>query len=595
MNPALLLLVRFLGMIFASGCIGVFGYLFLVSFFSNSFQFDDLSELIAISISLGVALVILMIAGMNIAGIPLSRVNWVFLPIFIGVSVLGIRNTIPYRVEIFSTYASGLKELRFTLSFVLFLFLARTLQTHDIFVPNWVDGLIHALRLQKSILRDAFSFDNVYPGGFYSLSLLLYKFHAGTLPEVILMSGQGLAVVASLNFLVLMRRYFGRSMWGYVSSFVYSFALLFPSHLLMWGRYPFLLGLTLVPPAILVTADWVSGRSRMYVLAFIFAASLVLSHYSAFIIWLSFVFIQLVFSWRNDKEHRNQWLRLFLLLAPMVLILLPKLLNLMNRPDILSGMITRSSSQEFEGETQTILNLILKHDWFFFVLWGVAGIHSLFRKDGKISSLVVWPAIILLGTWMQYTILGYSVTSYVNWMIFVSMPIAFSCGYLAQVTIPVLKDRFLKQVDLSTSHLVRPTQLIFLLCVMTLGIGMVLKDGRSGTVLFTPEDEQAMNWIRENTPSNSKFLINSFIWGDKLMPSDGGGWIQLKTGRHTIYPELGEFYDMCKYMKDNQVGYIYLNKQPVENFFEFRRADFVGISQVVYQTGDVFILSVSCP
>jgi hypothetical protein len=594
MNLPVLLLSRFFMMVITTGSIGGFGYLFLVSVFPRSLKFN-LIELFSISISLGIVLMIIVVAGMSAVNVPLSKVGLVFLPIFAGIAFFGIRNTLLHGKGIFSTDTARHDGLRFALPFVLFLLLARTLQTHDLFVPNWVDGLIHAMRLQKSILRDAFSFDNVYPGGFYSLALVLYNFHAGTLPEVLLMSGQWLAVIACLNFYVLMCRYFGHSPWGYLSVFVYSFVLLFPSHLLMWGRYPFLLGLTLLPLAILVTSDWVENRTGNYLIAFLFVASLALSHYSAFVIWFTFLFIHLIFADRKDREYRNQWLRLFYLLAPMVLILLPKALNLMRRPDILSGMVERSNSLEFDSESLTILNLILKHDLFFAVLWSAAGIYSLVRKDGKVVILIIWPALILFLTWIQYTVLGYSVTSYVNWMIFASIPAALSCGYLGQEIAVRVAVRFEKFSTVFIKLNNRPTQSLVFLCAAILGVALYFKDANSGTVLFNSEDEQAMTWLQENTDPESTFLINSFIWGDKLMPSDGGGWIELRTGRRTIYPELGELYDMCKFIKDNQVGYVYLSKQPLENFFELRLADFSGISRVVYQTENRTILSVSCP
>jgi uncharacterized membrane protein len=113
--------------------------------------------------------------------------------------------------------------------------------------------------------------------------------------------------------------------------------------------------------------------------------------------------------------------------------------------------------------------------------------------------------------------------------------------------------------------------------------------------LFNADDAAAMTWLKNNTPGDAVILINSFVWGDKLMPSDGGGWINLLTGRQIIYPDIGTFYDMCEFINKNKVGYIYLGKSPSNGFFDLRLDDLSGFYKVVYETKNVTIASTSCP
>lgn len=58
--------------------------------------------------------------------------------------------------------------------------------------------------------------------------------------------------------------------------------------------------------------------------------------------------------------------------------------------------------------------------------------------------------------------------------------------------------------------------------------------------LATRADLRAADWIRQNLPPDSKFLVNSFFaYGDTLIVgSDGGWWLPSLTGRKTNLPPM---------------------------------------------------------
>ena len=58
--------------------------------------------------------------------------------------------------------------------------------------------------------------------------------------------------------------------------------------------------------------------------------------------------------------------------------------------------------------------------------------------------------------------------------------------------------------------------------------------------LVTRPDLHAMAWIRENTPIDAQFLVNSFFayGGSSVVGSDGGWWIPLLTKRGNTVPPL---------------------------------------------------------
>jgi hypothetical protein len=59
------------------------------------------------------------------------------------------------------------------------------------------------------------------------------------------------------------------------------------------------------------------------------------------------------------------------------------------------------------------------------------------------------------------------------------------------------------------------------------------------TVLATDEDLRAMDWIRQNTPADAVFLINTRHWQLGVYTgTDGGYWIPRLSSRRTLLPEL---------------------------------------------------------
>jgi len=59
-------------------------------------------------------------------------------------------------------------------------------------------------------------------------------------------------------------------------------------------------------------------------------------------------------------------------------------------------------------------------------------------------------------------------------------------------------------------------------------------------MLVTPTDERAMAWIKSNTPSDARFLINgTFVYGGSgVVGTDAGWWIPLLAGRENTIPPL---------------------------------------------------------
>ncbi len=83
---------------------------------------------------------------------------------------------------------------------------------------------------------------------------------------------------------------------------------------------------------------------------------------------------------------------------------------------------------------------------------------------------------------------------------------------------------------------------VALLMLAVMGWGatwqQTLIDG--STQLVSQADMQAMDWIRNHTPPDARFLVNSFpaYGGTLVVGSDAGWWIPLLTGRRSTLPPI---------------------------------------------------------
>jgi hypothetical protein len=58
--------------------------------------------------------------------------------------------------------------------------------------------------------------------------------------------------------------------------------------------------------------------------------------------------------------------------------------------------------------------------------------------------------------------------------------------------------------------------------------------------LFAPADQQAMDWIRSQTPADAAFFVNSFTAysGTLYAGSDAGWWLSFMSGRRSSLPPM---------------------------------------------------------
>jgi len=108
----------------------------------------------------------------------------------------------------------------------------------------------------------------------------------------------------------------------------------------------------------------------------------------------------------------------------------------------------------------------------------------------------------------------------------------------------------------------------------------------SATILATKSDLEAVTWIDDNIPEQTRFLINVSHWQyGSYRGVDGGWWITPLTGRNTILPNA--LYAMGESKYTNQVNALAAQVSQVDGctneFWELVRSE--GITHVYIKQG----------
>jgi hypothetical protein len=164
--------------------------------------------------------------------------------------------------------------------------------------------------------------------------------------------------------------------------------------------------------------------------------------------------------------------------------------------------------------------------WLALVLaigWG------LWRREKDFAIFVLWWFFVLLAAnprWLRLP--GEGALS--NFAVFIAAYIV--AGVVLGAAVATFRvSRFTFQVGL----------LVLLIALGVWGAReRVLEVRAEPHALVTRADLRAMEWIRNNTPANARFLVNSFFaYNDSvIVGSDGGWWLPLLARRQTTLPPI---------------------------------------------------------
>ncbi len=436
---------------------------------------------------------------------------------------------------------------------VLFLIAAavgwRLYQARDLVLPNWVDSqhhyLITRVILEHGGLPETLSpyldVPFYYHYGFHGVTAFLTALSGVTIAQGMLVFGQVLSALIGLSVYALARALWEDWRPALFAALLVAFVTQMPAYYLTWGRYTLTMGLVLLPLAMSTALDMLrpSFKKQQVLSLALLTASLLLTHYFAGLLLALFLGALAIISLLT--RSRTVWMALgdlgWVVLGGglglaaagpwlfRVLRFSSTSLGVQSHlPQTLSGLLTPPGSSDY-------LWYLLGPSWNYVLLWIALGamILAVFLRASR--SFVIWSGV------MAFFLLPHSLSLPPfrpdHFAITCFLPITIWTGWLFW-KFGIWFDEWLERQWLSSALL-----FVLLIVFVTWGLFNTGSVINTVTVLVTEDDLAALDWIRESTPPDARFFINTTYWLEGTYRGvDAGGWILPYTGRWAIVPTV---------------------------------------------------------
>ncbi len=420
----------------------------------------------------------------------------------------------------------------------------RAFHALDLTGPLWKDAVHHALlarlivdqgRVPASYLPYAQVTPATYHFGFQSLVAVLHWLTRMPLQAALLLVGQTLNALAGLPLYVLGKRW-GNSRWAGVAAAALPAAFsLMPSYYVSWSRYTELTGLFIMPVALFLLDQLLCQKRWHWGLAVVTTvamAGLLVAHIrvAAFAVVLAGLLVL-----RSTARRRYAglamgapWLRSLAVALGVVALswtwLWPSVQHLWLR-----------AAQEWPEVSDTLSPYFLLYGpgrWAFPIIL-VGSVLGLFWRRKESFLLFLWIALLVLLA--NPALLGLRMGSAVdNTSLSIALyaPVGLGAALLGGGAAALAR-----RAPERLRRAGRWVGALLIVAATVWGSRGLLQVVNSKTALLTRSDLQAMEWIRQETPPDAVFLINSHEWMSSVYAgSDGGYWISPLTGRLTWPP-----------------------------------------------------------
>lgn len=423
----------------------------------------------------------------------------------------------------------------------------RLWQARELVFPNWVDSQHHVLIIRKIIENGGLpsTLEPYLPGPFY----YHFSFHAvtaffsvlsGLAPEkAVLLLGQVLNACVGVSVYALAKA-IGRD-WrvGILAAFFVTFVTKMPGYYLSWGRYTLLMGVMILPVAMAEVEILRRGAAKWWqtIGLVLLTGGTLLSHYlAAFLLAIYLLIIGIEWVVGSITKKEADWPAILTLAVPAFLGLLgsarwyirifrysvgvvdrgvqlsENVLTIdTNQVDYLKYILGPNASYLLMGLAALgLFNILYKRDWRTFGIW---------------STVLVFfsiPTGIVVFSFQNY---------YFDLVLFIV--ISLLSALFAVGVLDFLLEKFSNKIYIT------PPILLLLIGLISFGAYENHDAINDSTVLVNSSDQNALEWIKQHTPEDARFFVNTTNWGYGIYRGvDGGGWILPTTGRWSLAPTI---------------------------------------------------------
>lgn len=423
----------------------------------------------------------------------------------------------------------------------------RLWQAKDLVFPNWVDSQHHVLIIRKMIeVRGLPSTLEPYlPGPFYyhfafHAVTALFSVLSGLPPEQsVLLLGQVMNACVGLSVYALAKAIGKDWRVGLLAAFFVTFVTKMPGYYLSWGRYTLLTGVLILPVAMGEVELLRRGTAKWWQTSglFLLTVGTLLSHYlAAFLLANYLVIIGIDWVIESIKKKKADWPALLTLAVPAFLGLLAstrwyiRVLRY-SATVVKQGVALTQSALSLDSDQINYLEYILGPTAsYILICFAVLGLITLLVKSNR-RHFALWSMLVgLLCIPIGIVIFGFR-NDHFSLVVFMSISI-LGALFLIELTEFLTYKLNLKRLF---------TSLILMISFALVGFGAYgnYDAVNDSTILTDLSDKSALEWIKQHTPEDARFFVNTTYWGHGIYRGvDGGGWILPSTGRWSIAPTI---------------------------------------------------------
>lgn len=419
--------------------------------------------------------------------------------------------------------------------------------------PAWTDSLHHTLLTKLTAVQgrlpttlepyESIPLDQ-YHLGLYAITapvMWLARVPAHIAP---LWTAQVLNGLCAIGVYLVLDRRVGRT-GALVAAAVVGLYSHQPAFFVNWGRFTQLAGQVILPIAWIVTWDILSswrqkkqhsGWQTVWQIGFAGAliASVFLIHFRVafflFLLLAGTVFWELLLAARSGR-FRATLLAATGIGASALLFVLPALTSAIDFYVSTRGFGRQAApasgarSAYYEFSTESIPYLVAHP----LLLWTAIGalVLGILLRNRLVGGIAIWlVALFALGNTYRLGIPILNVTNLGAIYLVFYIPVGLVIGIMTQDS--------LDRLGTPRREKVLPVVWAVVLILGFVASHVRLTEIESNRYFVTPADVRAMEWIRENTPDDARFAINTHFWLPSVPHgSDAGYWIPYFTNRKT--------------------------------------------------------------
>ena len=416
----------------------------------------------------------------------------------------------------------------------------RLYQASGLALPSWVDGVHHTLVVQKILEQGGLPADLspilaapfFYHFSFHLLAASFAQLSGLDAPQAVLVLGQVLNALVSLAVYRLVKVLVGDRRVAALAALLVGFAFQMPAYFLSWGRYTLVTGLVVLPAAMAWALELVDAPVQIkkpggqsVVVVVLLTAGVCLSHYllaGLFGLWVAVLVVGGV-----SKTHKLPWLLILGFLGG-ILLATPWLRRVLLYGGRLAKVeLVLDLPQLGTGSLDNLLALLGPERNLVLLGLGLAGLVWAFFRPG-LRRFAAW-ALLVIALSVPWG-LRFNPFRPDQVVILLFLPAA------------ILLSELLVCASLALGQWARPwlgQAALLLAAGGLLGWG-VLQTGavvNPDTILAEQADLRALAWVRQNTPAEARFFINTILWQTASYRGvDGGYWLPVLAGRWALLP-----------------------------------------------------------